>query len=109
MVRSSQFIFITLTELHSEPTVLTSTEEYVFVALPGRPLNDPTWDTTTAGVEAAFRKAEVSLRFSKRRDRRGRYNTVASGISYGVGQKVRYNTLMLESLTMLNSTEAWKS
>ena len=72
----------------SQPTVLTSKEGRLFSALPGRPLNDPTWDETTAGVEAALQRAEMRLQFRNKWDRRGAYKTIASGISYGGGQKV---------------------
>ncbi|KIP02061.1 hypothetical protein PHLGIDRAFT_52988, partial [Phlebiopsis gigantea 11061_1 CR5-6] len=71
----------------STPMVLTSKDNEIFAALPGRPVNDPTWDATTKGVVAAMQHAEMRLRFSKKRDRRGPFKTIASGVSYGGGQK----------------------
>ena len=71
------------------PTVITSAEGQIFAALPGRPLNDTTWVETTAGFVAALATAKRKLKFSSKRDRRGYFLTIASGISYGGGQKVR--------------------
>lgn len=76
-----------LTKLRT-PTVLTSKQGEIFAALPGRPVNDDTWDKTTDGVVAALGRAERKLNFGKKRDRRGTFQTIASGVSYGGGQKV---------------------
>lgn len=78
-----------LLTFHSTPTVLTSKEGKVFGALPGRPVNDSTWDENNAGVVRALERAAQKLKFSSKRDRRGTFRTIASGISYGGGQKVR--------------------
>lgn len=86
----------------STPMVLTSKDNEIFAALPGRPVNDPTWDATTKGVVAAMRRAEMRLHFSKKRDRRGPFKTIASGVSYGGGQKVRKLPVQLTlSLTVV--------
>ena len=85
---SLSVLLLFLTGFTRTPHVITSNEGKIFTALPGRPVDDPTWDVTTKGVEAAMAKAESKLKFGKRRDRRGPFNTIASGVSYGGGQKV---------------------
>ena len=87
--------------------VLTSKDNEIFAALPGRPVDDPTWEATTQGVIAALQRAERKLRFSSKRDRRGRFKTIASGVSYGGGQKVS-NTVSLVNLVAYRHAEARK-
>ena len=72
-----------------QPTVITSADGRIFAALPGRPLNDATWEETTKGFVDTLATAERKLKFRSKRDRRGWFKTIASGISYGGGQRVR--------------------
>ena len=68
--------------------VLTSKTGEIFGTLPGRPVNDPTWDGVMRGVVAAIERAKRRLKFGKKQDRRGTFRTIASGVSYGGGQRV---------------------
>ena len=65
--------------------------------LGGQP-DDPTWPAVVAEANAALIDAHARCTFSEqqREHRRGRYATLARGISFGGGQKVS------------NSTHAWR-
>ena len=67
-----------------------------FGLLSGRP-NDPTWVSTIQRSTEAFREAKEMIKFPKRQDRRGDFQTIAFGVSYGGGQKVRARTVTLQS------------
>ena len=62
----------------------------VVAVLAGRPIGDKTWDDTVCGVRLAMSTAKAALKFKNKCDRRGPFRTIAVGVSYGGGQRVRY-------------------
>ena len=71
----------------SETLLLTDEEERIFVFGVGPPANDDTWQTLLNEFMDALRDAQSKLRFGSG-DRRGSFQTVAVGISYGGGEMV---------------------
>lgn len=63
-------------------------DKKVIGLLAGHP-DDPTYIATTRACAAAIAEAQEKLQFPKRQDRRGEFRTLAIGVSYGGGQKVR--------------------
>ena len=67
---------------------LADRNSYVFGLLAGHP-DDPSWMASMEACAEAIRVAKTKLNFGNRVDRRGSFKTVAFGVSYGGGQKVR--------------------
>ncbi len=84
------------------PIGLTDAEGRLFGVFVGPPAGDSTWAQVTAGVRVAMQHAKQRLRFKKKLDRRGRFKTIAVGLSYGGGQTVGVDTLFetIQALTM---------
>ena len=105
----------------STSTVFEDVAGRIFMALPGRPSNDPTWPEVERGVGEGIASAAAKMHFYRckhckgllpadlcdaclRRNPRGVFDCMELGMSYGGGQTVRsnrYPTASLYSLAML--------
>ncbi|GJE98476.1 hypothetical protein PsYK624_147080 [Phanerochaete sordida] len=66
---------------------LVSKDGYKLALLARKP-NDPTWDASMVELAKALEDAQGKMNFGAMRvDRRGNFNTIAAGVSYGGGQK----------------------
>ena len=74
---------------------LVDTSDRVVVIFVGPPAGDVTWHSVHEGVRVALADAKRRMRFTQRRDRRGTFKTVAAGLSYGGGQRVRESLILL--------------
>lgn len=69
------------------PKLFTSLDGHVFAVCAGQPANDLTWPSVTRKAMEAINRLQSKLAFKSDPDRRGSFQTVASGISYGGGQR----------------------
>ena len=71
----------------------------MFGLMVGHP-DEPTWMASIHALEAAIAEAKSKLIFGKRQDRRGSFQMIAVGVSYGGGQKVCSVRLLLFNVNM---------
>ncbi|KAJ3552065.1 hypothetical protein NM688_g4351 [Phlebia brevispora] len=86
------------------PTVITEKKDRLLAALPGRLFNAVKWPDIIRRVQLAMERANAALRLPAG-NRRGRYRSVAVGVSFGNGSKhpgmlsqEEWNRLVLEEL-----------
>ena len=72
------------------PLGLVDADGRLFGVFVGPPKDDSTWPDVTEGVRAALGIAKKKLSFKRKLDRRGRFKTIAVGLSYGGGQTVSF-------------------
>ncbi|KAF7799368.1 hypothetical protein EIP86_010600, partial [Pleurotus ostreatoroseus] len=65
---------------------LVDTEGFVFALCAGRPIGDKSWDSTMQQFKATVTRMRDTLNLKKGQDRRGKFETIAVGVSYGGGQ-----------------------
>lgn len=78
-----------LTKTYRSTQVLHDEEGRLIVACVAPPDIDGEWQDVQSGVRKALKAAQTKLKFSGILDRRGTFQTIAYGISYGGGQRVR--------------------
>lgn len=70
---------------------ITDKDGRVICVFAGGPSGDASWSGVVQGAQVAMADAKRRLRFSGKRDRRGEFQTIAMGLSYGGGQMVRHH------------------
>ena len=83
-------------------TLLVTDEDDRIIVFGAGPPNAADWDAVVAQFLVDLDEAASKLKHPKRSDRRGNYHTIATGISYGGGQRVRF-ILYVAELHMLTT------
>ncbi|KAF7791983.1 hypothetical protein EIP86_003010 [Pleurotus ostreatoroseus] len=65
---------------------LVDSEGFVFAVCAGKPIGDKTWDRTMQQFGDTVARTRDALNLKKGQDRRGPFETIAVGVSYGGGQ-----------------------